>query len=227
MTFAAVKSRVQRYLIDLPEGVSSELDGWVNTGIRTAQERHNFRVMEASASFTTTPGIQVLTKPSDWKEMRVNPWLNEDGRTVEIDFAPSESEMIRIFNSDPDIDTGKPRYILETEDELLVYPVPDNLSLNPSGNYIINVPYWKFLPALVQDNDVNFFVSTMFDYCTFYAVAEGMIFNREEERAAVYVNKAEQKFQQAVRLDKRSRLPRRLNLSVHADAYGNTARGRL
>lgn len=224
-TFAQIKARVERYLIDLPEGVDDEINGWVNEGVRTAQERHSFRVMEATAQFTTTAGTQALTKPADWKEMRVFPWLDEDGETKEIRWAPSHSEMVRAYDVDADIDIGAPEYILETDTQLIIYPIPDDNSLNTDGNYIINVPYWKYLAELSADADTNFFTETMEDYCVFFAVSEGMVFNREEDRAAVYVNKAAGKFNQAVRLDKRSRLPRRLTLAPNKDVYGNVRHG--
>lgn len=226
-TFAQIKSRVERYLIDLPEGVSDEIDGWVNEGINTAEDRYNFRAMQATAQFTTADGVRELTKPSDWKEMRVVPWLDEDGHTEEIKWAPSHSEMVRMFNQDPDLDYGKPKFLLETETQLIIYPYPDETSLNDDDNFIINVPYWKTLAELSADADNNYFTNAMEDYVVFFAIAEGLVFNREEERAAVYVSKAEQKFQQAMRKDKRSKLPRRLSLNVYSDVYGNTDRSRL
>ena len=109
MTFAQIKARVESYLIDVPTATAAEVGGWVNQAIRTAEERHNFRIQESSIQFVTVLGQRTLgTKPSDWKESRMAPWLLDgDSETREI-FWSTESDVIRSFSdSSLDVEIGR------------------------------------------------------------------------------------------------------------------------
>ncbi|TVR78987.1 MAG: hypothetical protein EA405_13635 [Rhodospirillales bacterium] len=217
MDFSAIQSKVRDYLVDLPTETNALVADWVNHALRTVQDRHNFRAMEAQADFVTVADARVLgAKPSDWKEFRLLPWLETaDGATREIRWASSISEMVRGFGVSSDHDTGTPRALLETPTELHVWPLPDGRSQWGDGEYRLRVPYWRFLPPMTAGATESFFTRDMGWALVFLAVADGMIFNREEERAAVFISKAEQEIGRAVGLDRRSRIGERQTLHVN------------
>lgn len=230
-TFAEIQQRVRNHVIDLPTETEGEIPGWVNRAIRFAQEVHNFRFMEATAPFTTVEDTRKLGDiPDDWKEKRADPWLLEgDGGTMEIRWLPSESEAVRRYSETDANETGPPRHILETPDELHVYPFPDTNSLHSDGDYRVRVPYWKYLPELEADGDTNWFTDNAADYVVWKAAAEGMLFNRDFEMASLWAVKAGEfdantgrmtgELARLVRVDKRSRLSRRITLVPHRDVY--------
>jgi hypothetical protein len=217
MNFGQLQARVKAYLIDVPAATDAEVPAFLNAALRTAQDRHNFRFMEAEASFVTVEGERVLgALPDDWKEHRALPYLlGVSGSTAEVEWAASRSEMVRLFGESVTLDAGAPKFVLETATQLHIYPFPDGRSLHPDGEYRIFVPYWSRLPDMTAGVDSNWFTDNAADYLTFFATAEGMVINREEERASVYVTKAENEFQRLVRRDKRSRLDNRFTLGFH------------
>lgn len=220
MTLATVRQRVKDYLIDVPTATSNLVDHWINRAVRAAEDDHNFPHMRETGSFTTSLETRKLAdKPSDWKARRDYPWLHEgDGGSREILWAPSKSAMIRRFSEDDTSDTGAPRYVLELPDVLEVYPLADDNSLWDDGDYRVQVPYWARSPDLTGNNSENWFTKNAEDYLIFFATAEGLIFNREEERAAVYVGKANAEFSRLKRVEKQGKSPR--TISVRTDVYG-------
>lgn len=233
MQNSEIKTEVESWLLDLPSGASTRVQGWVNEAVKAACKRKNFRFMEAEHSVTTTDQTRKLDdKPSDWKEARGEPYLvNQDGSTTVIQWAPSESDMVRTFGyqapaegNDAEIDEGEPRYILETTSELHVYPFPDDESLWDNGLYRVRAPYWKFLAALSADGDTNEFTDNAEYYLIYFAAAKGFAWNRDEERAANFFQLAEREYQQFLRWYKRSQLPDRLNLAFRRDVYAGKPR---
>jgi len=231
--FSEVKSETQSWLLDLPSGASSRVPGWVNEAVRQACERHNFRFMEAEAQYTTVDQQRLLTAlESDWKESRGEPYLiNQDGSTTPINWARSESDMVRTYAAQlPDEgnaaapDEGQPRYLYESVDVIDVYPLPDDGSDWDNGLYRVVVPYWKFLATLTQDTDSNAFTTGVPFYCIWKAVSLGFAWNRDEERSQFYEAKAEKLYRSFERKDKLSRLPDRMTLAVRTDVYAGRPR---
>lgn len=242
-TRGQIKARVKDHIIDLPSETDAEIDGWINYAIRFAMSLHNFRVMEALAPYTTASGNAITSdrvlgvKPVDWKEARADPWLLDGlGGTREISWLTSESEAVRLFSEEDDDDRGAPLAILEEQSGFKVYPASDGNSLHDDGEYRVKLPYWKYLPALEDDPDTNWFTDNAEDYVVWKAASEGMLFNREEERASLWAIKAGTfdertgrftgELRRIVRVDKRSRIPRRATIGVSLDVYG-PVRGRF
>ena len=233
MTFEELQTEVQSWLLDLPSGASTRVPGWINKAIRDAEERHNFLCMEATIAATQTVDQTrlLVAKPSNWKEHRGDPYrVNQDGSNTPIKWAASEQDMVNTYasttpaegNPTP-VDEGAPRYLLERETQIDVYPLPDTESEWTNGNYRVVVPYWKYLADLSQDADENFFTEQAPYYCIWKAVELGLKWNRDE-RAQSYALDAEREFKKLVRKDKLSRLPDRLALAVHKGVYGTPSR---
>lgn len=233
MENSEIKTEVQSWLLDLPSGASTRIQGWVNEAIRGFERRHNFRCMEAAVTQTTVDQTRLLVaKPALWKEARGFPfYTNQDGSVTEIDWAASLSDMNRTYaaaapaeGNTAAIDEGAPRYILETEDELHVYPLPDDGSDWDNGLYRMTVPYWTYLADLSADADENFFTVNHPYMVIFGAVELGLRWNRDEERAMLMRAEAEREFQGARSRDKRSRLSDRLTLATSHDVYSRRPR---
>ena len=228
MEFGQIQDEVEGWLLDLPSGVQAKVPGWINEAQRDACRRHNFRAMEEELLPVTADQQRVLVaKPDDWKEARSLPYMyRQDGSTKELDWAPSESDMIRTYaiqlpdegNTTP-ADEGEPRYILEYPTELHVFPLPDDESDWDDDDYRIVIPYWKYLADLSGDNDTNWFTDNHAYYLIWKAVSIGFAYNRDEERAEYYEGKAEPFFKRLKRQDKISRIGDRLTLSVNKDVY--------
>lgn len=229
MDLETIRGHVENYLLDLPTETSALVDEWIRLAVRRAAERHNFRFMGDVLEATTVEDARLLiAKPDRWKEAGQPPWLLwQDGSTKEILWAPSTSDMVRMYgdaapaegNNAP-IDAGCPRFILETDDELHVYPFPDDKSLWDDGNYRVRVPHWLYPEAPTADDDTNWLMTNMAFYVIFFAAAEGFLFNQDEQRAGTYAQKAEIEFTRGVHVDKRSRIPDRFTLTVSRGARG-------
>lgn len=228
MVFSEIEDEVEDLLLDLPTGTTTRIPAWINEAIKDACRRHNFRCMETEQSATSVDQTRALfTKPSDWKERRGEPYLvNQDGSTTPISWAQSEAQMTRTYaaqapsESNPAaVDEGEPRYLLETETAVNVYPLPDDESDWDNGLYRVRVPYWKYLATMSAAGDTNFFTVESPWYVIFYAVSMGIDRNRDEERADRYAEKAEREFIKLKNRDKMSRLGDKLTLQVHKDVY--------
>lgn len=222
MDLQTARQRVQDYVIDLPSETVSLIDSWINKAVRTAEERHNFRYMAQTLSTITVTGQRKLDdKPALWKEAGAPPWLQrDDGSNREMEWAPSKSEMVRDFDIEDADDKGSPRFVLETADELRVFPFPDGESDYLDGEYRVRVPYWSYSALLSSNGDSNPLTLAAPWYVVFYAVSEALIFNRDEGRGGAYAGKAEQEFVKARLVDKRSRLPDRMTVVPRRDVFG-------
>lgn len=224
-----LRGRVEDYLIDVPSATSSLVDDWIRKALDRIQRNHNFRVMEATVEFITSQNTRKLGDiPSDWKEARSAPWLHTGlGDADLIDWAVSGEQMRALFAHTDTVDAGAPAYVLETETELEVYPFPDDQSLWTDGNYRVEIPYWKKLTEPTANGDTNWFMENENGewVVTFWAVEEGMWFNREEERAKIFGERGVQEFRELQRHDKRTRIPRRMTLAPAPGVY-STRRGR-
>lgn len=214
-TFAQLKTRVKDYLIDVPTKTDALVGAWINRAVRVAEEQHNFRHMEALHEATTTVSTRKLDdKPSDWKENREPPYfLREDGSTREMAWSPSGTDMRRQFDVEDTDDQGDPDFLLETETELHVFPFPDGASdWDSDFEYRIKVPYWAYTAELVNDGDTNWFTDKAEWYVTFFAVAEGLLFNRDTQEATLYLERAATEYGRVRTVDKRARAlsPRQL-----------------
>ncbi len=229
-----IKAEVASWLLDLPGDASSRIQGWVNEALKDATDRYNFRCMQAeSLPITVNQQRELLTKPSNWKEHRGEPYFfRQDGSTKPISWAQSEAQMIRSYAIQlPDegnttaADEGEPRYLLERETTVDVFPLPDDESDWNDGNYRLVLPYWKHMAAMSADADTNWLTERADYYVIWKAVALGMLWNKDFDGAALHEQKAERQFMRAKNQDKLSKLPDKLTLAVHRDVYAGEPRG--
>lgn len=223
MNLSAITDRVREYLLDLPQHNEILILDWINLAIRSIEDRHNFEYMQQQANFTTSEGARTLgPKPERWKAFREDPYIaRADGSNMEIDWAASHSDMVRQYGDSEEHDSGPPRFVLEKVAGLDVYPLPDGRGDYSDGEYRIRIPYWAYSPTLhEQSSEVNWLMANYPWYIISAAVAEGMIFNRDEARAATFVGLSERERARAIATDKRSKLPRRMELTPRGRVFG-------
>lgn len=174
---------------------------------------HNFKVMQAEASFNTTINNHTLGQiPSDWKEPRGNPYyVLQIGNTQEFVYAASRVLAYRQYAPFDPNSVGPPRLMLIGEsvnaavpdpsnpDQLMtnlnieVYPYPDGLSdwtTAPTGEYRVRVPYWRYVPALVASGDTNWFTENATQFIVDFATARGFMIDWDENRASFWMTQA-------------------------------------
>ena len=209
-------TRVQSRLIDTPASIQGEITLLINEAMRALQRDHNFKVMEAiSGPHSTTVNTRTLTNlPADWKEARSFPFVVHNlGGVTEISWAPNRLQASKQFSTDEDVDIGAPELLLEAEpsDEagtaaVEVFPFADGFSDYDNGEYRIYIPYYKYLTALVDPADTNWFTVNFPEYLIAKATSEGFMMAWDEERAALWESKANAKLNEAKLLDKKSRI---------------------
>lgn len=214
-TFSALQSRVQTELIDLSSAVTSLVPTWINAAIFFLQAKHNFQVMQAENQQVTssTPALgtsqtHILTQlPTDWKCKRGIPYFAEFiGDVQQMEWLPEREYVYRKWGIADYNQVGPPcdLFIGEAENaqfppipnpsnnlvglNIEVYPFPDGSSDWADGNYRINIPYYRYLPALVAGGDTNWFCidGPQAEFVVRYAVWMGFMVNEDEQRAQVH-----------------------------------------
>lgn len=227
-TFSELQTRVQTRIIDLPSAVQAEVPSLVNKALIALQKRHNFEVMKALQSYTTTVSTRSIgSVPSDWKEERGVPYeVPENSRVRPLAWGPNRTEAEKGWGTNTDLDFGEPRVILRSEPSAVtgastfeVFPYPDGNSDYGDGEYRIRVPYWKFLPALSGASDTNWFTVYAEEYIEAYATSLGFAIDWDEEREAVWLQKADMHRKELIRLDKLSQVAQLDGFHTHLDYY--------
>ncbi len=200
-TFQTLQDRVTRRVIDLPASVVTEVPDLINKALRTLQEQHNFRVMETeTAQLTTTIATRPLSAavPANFKEFRGRPYLvRDDGATRDLLLAANRTAVLDRFSLNDPNDKGEPRVLLEPEPTddtgartLHVYPFPDGLSDWTGGEYRVVVPYWRYVAALSDGADENWFTTNAEWYLVFAATAEAFYLDWDEARGQLWATRA-------------------------------------
>lgn len=228
-TFLEIQTAVLRNLIDTPTAVSAAVPDLINKSMKRLQQKHNFKVMQASQSYTTTVATRSIgSVPSDWKRARAKPYeVENNGHVRRLNFVATRTEALLAFADDSTRDDGPPRVLLEAEPSteagaavFEVFPYPDGNSLYSDGEYRIVVPYWKFLTALSGDSDTNWFTTNAEFYLEFMATSEGFAIDWDEERSAFWAQKAAAEYNDVLLTDKRAWIGDLDNLAVHKGARG-------
>lgn len=227
-TYGQLQADVQTNVIDTPSSVVGSVPQFINEAMKTLQRAHNFKVMEAITSLTTTLGARTLTLPSNFKEAREQPYVQRfEGDSYKLFWLPDRTEGVRLFGNSAEIDTGEPTMLLDAEpsDELgtriwEVFPYPDGFSDYDDGEYRIVVPYWKFLNVLSASGDQNWFTINADEYLRRKATSMAFHMNWDEERGTYWETLAKEKFQEAINTDKKLRLAMVGSLPYYTGARG-------
>lgn len=191
------------------DSVQAEVPTLINEAQDALGAIHNWNCMKAEAQFITNHTQtfpQILGQiPSNWKEPRGNPyWVAQQGYTREIDWNPNRTMMYRSWAPFDPFSVGPPRQLLLGEPQnatipdpdnpdlqandlnIEVYPRPDGLSdwnIAPGGEYRVNIPYWRNIPALVAATDTNWFTINATAFLVDFATCRAFMLDWDEARA--------------------------------------------
>lgn len=218
--FSALQSRVQTEIIDASTAVTSLIPTWINAAIFWLQAKHNFQVQQAEAPFVTssTPALgnsqtHIIGQiPADWKCKRGLPYYQLFiGEAVQMDWLVEREYVYRKWARADYNQVGPPSdlFIGEAENaafpptggspsnnmtglNIETYPFPDGSSDWSDGNYRIFVPYYRYLPALVNSTDTSWFTldGNQAEFVVRFSVYRGFLANEDEQRAMVHFKEA-------------------------------------
>lgn len=222
MNFAELKAEVLTLVIDVPTAVQTLTPRFVTRAVRKLQQKHNFKTMEAEFSINTVPLTRELApRPSDWKQPRGNPYFIENnGRVVDMQWVSNRSDAQFRWGTNSQFNFGHPQGLYEDDlsATFSVYPYPDALSDYPDGNYLVTVPYWKYLGNLIADGDTNWFTDNADEWIVYTSVAMAFSANEDEQRAQYWDNRARTQYADILLLDKDRRLAETQTLVAHPGA---------
>lgn len=201
MNLGQVMTRVSANVLTLDTTVQHNVPAFVQAAAYQLQLVHNFKCMQAEQQYVTPTQTPTQThvlgqEPTNFKEVRGDPYfVRYDGSTQGILWAPSREYLYREYPpSDPN-SIGEPRRLFLSEAlsttfpdpnapdvdmtdlNIEVYPFPDMSSDWPDGDYRINVPYWAYMPSMVQATDTNWFCVNAIEFLV--AQATSMCFETE------------------------------------------------
>lgn len=207
-TFAEMKTNVLANVIDTPTSVVNRAGTVINRAIRKAQTKYDWEVCKATANATTTAARNLLAQPNDFHKWRGMPYTIDfvGGRTRPVVIAPSREQVLRAVN---DQTIGRPRWLLAGDPtdvlgarQIEVWPLSDGISDYVDGQYRVVLPYWKYLPTLVNDNDENWLTVNGPEWIEYYATAEAFRLDHDEDRAKYWDNKAAEYWDDFKQIDK-------------------------
>lgn len=212
-TFAQLQDRVERNVIDLPTVVQTAVPQLINSALKTIQTKHNFKVMETLLSATTTSLTRTLVAtPANWKEPHGDPWYVEDatGYKHRITWGPSRGAFVNGLDDERD---GFPMFLLQSEptndagdSNIEVWPLSDSNSDYSGGEYRIVIPYFRYVAELTVDASTNWFTVNADQYLEFEATNQAFAIDWDEDRMAIWAQKAKIIFDEVLLRDKRFRL---------------------
>jgi hypothetical protein len=213
MTYLELQTEVRENVIDLPTVVTSRVPTLINRALHKLQTKHNFKVMDAEATFTTVASTRSIgSKPSDWKEWRLDPyWLSNNAQWQAMKWAPNVRSIRQLWQSNDDV--GYPLYLLESDpttglgaETISVFPLPDGISDYDDGEYRLYVPYVKYLPDLSANGDTNWFTVNAQEYLINLATSFAFLADWDENRMGIWAQLAQNEYNDVLQRDKKARL---------------------
>lgn len=213
-TIETITQRVQRRVIDRPSAVQAEIPDLVRKAHREFQERHSWDEMERREARTTTafnPSLGTIGT-DQFKEYipEEKPfWTDDLGETYFLQISFSEADVRAAFNQNPTLDFGQPRVLLHKHStsgisgiEWKVYPNPDGLAVTSTGEYSIQIPYYRYSPFPFESDWVTEKAEW---YITFKAASEAFGLDWDLDNELKWNARAEGEFLRLRNLDKRLR----------------------
>ena len=231
VNLSTIIAKIKQNVIDLPSDTDARLESWVNEAQLDVEDGdYQFLFMRTSLFTNTTLGVNLLRAlPVLWIRADGDPWYRTGGGVYKrMEWAPSEQDVAKDFTAGVlATDRGRPRRILETDTQLLVYPPPDASNtlgaFSAAGEYSVATPHYAKEPTLeASGSTTNKFTAdpNLALYLEDFASGQAMLFNRDLDNGQVSLLKAQRHLQRAVRLDKRRRA-QFLRLTPRRDSHAS------
>lgn len=226
-TLDQLVSRAREWIVDVDLELENQLADFFRKAQRDLEDEHSWMRTESIHQFFTVKDTPTYARPSDWNTwMRAAVYVAEgDGSSYEIE---SSSDIARLDSHFNPLDRGKPRAIFAVPDadNFQIFPTPDDKSIkgnfHSAGNYQVNVPYRKRLPALTSGagpDSSNWFTENLDWLMTFMVIERAMRFNREtQQKIAQWTFDAQRALNEAKRRDKKLRVLHVQRMGAHKDA---------
>jgi hypothetical protein len=136
--------------------------------------------------------------------------------------APDREQLVRKYGADGE---GPPQHLLNSARSeadtvtMEAWPLADGLSDYSDGEYRITVPYWGYAAPLSAAGDTNWFTTNASLYLIFRATAEAFMVDWDEDRAALWMQRAAEQRLKAINLDKRMRVAEMDTWVPYRDAF--------
>lgn len=169
-TYLELQQLVETWLI------RDDLSDQIKEAIELARLRFNrsLRVPEMEADVTATIEGPIVTLPDDFLQARAVSIEGDLSLGLE---QVSLGELVKRYPTDA---TGLPRhYAIQSGSEMLFGPAPD-------GSYTLTLNYYQAIPALVDDSDTNWLLTSHSDIYLLAALAELWDLLHDEARADRY-----------------------------------------
>lgn len=191
-------------MIDLPAAVSAESQQLIEDAHRILQELHSFGVMRRRESRTTTaedPSLGMINDAGggvgsnfkDYIDGEKPFYTDDDGVTRHLQISYNEGEVRRAFSQSTTLGLGPPRVLLHTiadedtdypgEAEWKLYPIPDGLANTSTGEYTVQIPYFRYLDA---PSTSDWFTVNAELFLLDAATAEAFKLNQDEAKFLLY-----------------------------------------
>lgn len=134
-----------------------------------------------------------------------------DRRSIYGQFTEGDSSFPSIILVAPPNDT------LNQTSNLEVYPIPDGASDWPDGEYRIMIPYFSYLPNLVNNTDVNWLTKTPPGerFIVEWAAGEAFSLDWDLQHEQEHKAKAEAELRKIINMDKMFRVSPINELAIH------------
>jgi hypothetical protein len=217
MTFLELQNAVLANVIDTPTAVRNAVPRLVKRAHKKLQTKHNFFIQKAKLTQDTVVNTRdLIAIPSDWKRARSRPYFTDTGLAQYLTWA-QEKDILGQFVS---TDTGRPVYLLEDASSIEIYPLPDGRSQATGGEYTVVVPYFKYLPDLVAEDDTDWFTENAEAYIEYSASAMGFAMDWDETHSTYWDTRAQMEFKDVINADKERWLGALDTFTPNLGAYG-------
>ena len=247
-TYSQIQTRVLSRIIDLPAAVQTEVPLLVNEALYELQSRHNFKVMEGElyawtqyfnrvlqqgsptpvepywGTWPQSTTIANLTMPTLFKEWNGDPWWVRwtDGTIRFMVVAGTRRDIYGTWTegdwSFPNVVLVAPPTDINDTSNIQVYPLPDGLSDWPDGEYRLVLPYYGYVPQLVNNGDNNWFTNNSHGsrFLVEWATSKGFSLDWDTAHEQEHLALAEQEYKLCVDEDKKYRVSAVNELAIHA-----------
>ena len=167
--------------------LTDRLDEFID--ITESKMNRKLRLSEMEARATTTANAEYTALPSDYLEMRNIQLNTSTGKVLEY-MTPHQMDMY------DDSTTGEPSFYTIIGDEIQLVP-------NPSGDYTLEIDYYKEITPLDSTNTTNFVLDGWPEIYLYGCLQQAFMYSKSASDAAFYGQEFERLIEEANRVSRK------------------------